>query len=110
MSHTPGPWKLETVSTSVGSCHKIGPFPSNGVYGETHTCIYSDNVRVGETGNTIGNELLANARLIAAAPELLEALKSMVSAFHPTQGGSNIYCDAATDMARAAIARAEGGG
>ena len=61
---TEGPWKLETVATAVGSCHKIGPFPSNGVYAETNACIYADNVRVGEIGNRIGDELLANARLI----------------------------------------------
>lgn len=44
-THTPGPWPLETVKTSVGTCHKIG------------------------------DELLANARLISAAPEMLAALE-----------------------------------
>jgi len=26
---TPGPWRLETVKTSCGICHKIGPFPGS---------------------------------------------------------------------------------
>lgn len=27
-AHTAGPWSLTTVPTSVGSCHKVGPFPA----------------------------------------------------------------------------------
>jgi hypothetical protein len=69
---TPGPWTLETVPTQVGSCHKIGKFPCNGAFAEkgNYACVYADGVRVGEIGNAVGDELLANARLIAAAPEL----------------------------------------
>jgi hypothetical protein len=46
----------------------------------------------------------ANARLIAAAPELLEALKQFVS--HPRVG--QIYGATLIDAAAAAIAKAEG--
>lgn len=77
---TPGPWSLETVPTQIGSCHIIGPFPSRGVYKETHACIYvyADNVRMHDYGySATGDELLANARLIAAAPELYAALLSL---------------------------------
>lgn len=78
MSHTPGPWNLETVETSLGTCHKIGPFPSLGVYPQTHACMYADNVRLTDYGNSaVGDELLANARLIAAAPELLELVDDL---------------------------------
>ncbi|MCR4299011.1 MAG: hypothetical protein NUV75_09740 [Gallionella sp.] len=73
VKHTPGPWSLETVATSAGSCHKIGPFPSLGVYPQTNACVYADSVRVGidDRGGVcaIADELLANARLIAAAPD-----------------------------------------
>lgn len=71
-AHTPGPWGLATLSTSIGSCHQIGPFPSLGVRSETHACIYADNIRVGiDDCLPIAQELSANARLMAAAPELL---------------------------------------
>jgi hypothetical protein len=73
-AHTPGPWSIETVPTSCGICHKIGPFPARLSSPErpNYACVYSDNVRLGRIeGDKIGEELLANARLIAAAPDLL---------------------------------------
>ncbi len=57
----------------------------------------------------------ANARLIAAAPDLLEALKGMLSVYGITQAdyefrgiGSQVEVDLA-EQARAAIAKATGG-
>ena len=69
--HTKGPWKLETVKTSSGFCHKIGPFPWK-VGRDNHACIYVDypNGAVGP----VELELKANAHLMAAAPKMLEAL------------------------------------
>jgi hypothetical protein len=81
---TPGPWTLETVPINGGRgcCHKIGPFPSLGVYDETHACVYADGIRIGieDRGGVskVGDELAANARLIAAAPELYEALRCLL--------------------------------
>jgi hypothetical protein len=68
------------VTTSIGTCHKIGPFPSNsGVHKDTYACVYADNVRMDDYGHSkVGDELLANARLIAAAPCLLKALQSLI--------------------------------
>ncbi len=76
--HTAGPWSLETVKTSSGICHKVGPFPWRDGK-ENHACIYVDYPN-GAMG-PVEAELKANARLIAAAPELLAALNFFV-AFH----------------------------
>ena len=85
--HTPGPWDMD-----------------EGDYG-----IYQI-----ETSDQIAEvfshhpdeELKANARLIAAAPELLEALRELLE----YDGGAFCVCDDpyAMDRARAAIAKAEG--
>lgn len=111
--HTPGPWALESVQTSVGSCHKIGPFPSAGVRNQVHACVYADQLRLGlDDESPIAVELLANARLIAAAPELLAALVKAERLFR------EIGFIAAADSARPeslwneinnAIAKATGG-
>jgi hypothetical protein len=52
-------------------------------------------------------EALANARLIAAAPEMLEALRAMLGYSERTTDTS-CRCVEAEDKARAAIAKAEG--
>lgn len=70
-THTPGPWGMETVRTSCGVCHKVGPWPHKWRAGATMSaCIYDDYPSPPEGTDT----MLANARLIAAAPELLAAL------------------------------------
>ncbi|MEZ1534200.1 hypothetical protein QVM32_08185 [Pseudomonas asiatica] len=75
--HTPGPWVLDTIQTSVGICHRIGPFPPRRPDDETvrHACLYADYP---SAFNPADKELEANARLIAAAPDLLTALVSVV--------------------------------
>jgi len=99
--HTPGPWSLETVQTACGICHKIGPFPWRP--GKTRSaCIYADYPSH-DGSSPVDVELLANARLIAAAPDLLEALKltdAMLS-------GANMNAKVVERKARAAIAKAE---
>ena len=102
IKHTPGPWVIETVPTSVGICHKIGPFPPRRPDDVTSrsACLYADY----PSGyNPADNELYANARLIAAAPELLEALEELIAATNHLEP-----CPATADKARAAIAKAKG--
>jgi hypothetical protein len=113
--HTPGPWMLETVRTSSGICHKIGAFPSRGARETTYACVYDDGL---STQLHPTPELLANARLIAAAPDLLEALKCIeTSARHSIRCESQIdrgdwLCDCGVsdyiEKADMAIAKAEG--
>jgi hypothetical protein len=95
--HTPGPW---SVSPPIGE----GDFAvlSKGVNA-------GGNFYVATLPNGSHAEAEANARLIAAAPELLRELKGFVSRWSfpkpPTGDDLRIYLDAA----RAAIAKAERG-
>ena len=69
---TPGPWAMETVRTSCGTCHRIGPFPRPDYASkqEGWACVYDDY-----PPGIGSHDLLANARLIAAAPDLYAALE-----------------------------------
>ena len=79
MSHTPGPWTV--------------PY-----YGG---CIYDKHgVRILELADYNGYDLVADARLIAAAPDLLAALKAMLA-----DGGDIV---SVIEQAEAAIAKATG--
>ncbi len=93
--HTAAPWH-------------IGTPPPNG-----EQAIGAQNgmmVAIATTGVGMKEETLANARLIAAAPELLEALKEMCSytaELNPNQGFDG-FDDCAVNKARAAIVKATG--
>lgn len=61
---TPGPWSVETVPTSCGVYHKVGPFPGRRPgYPPRHACLYADYPI---QGNPADDELKANAAFIAA--------------------------------------------
>jgi len=88
---TPGPWFVAPSGTTVHDKR---------VWFDEH------GARCGDTPNIcIDAETPANARLIAAAPDLLEALiatSAVLAALGQTMGG-------AYEQARAAIAKATGG-
>lgn len=91
MSHTPGPWVLHPTALhpavrSVGT-DETGP---------RRICTVGTM-----NGNPVDKE---NARLIAAAPDLLEALKLIANAENSALDLA--YCKG---IARAAIAKATGG-
>jgi hypothetical protein len=93
-THTPGPWRAEirdlTASTDDGRLCFVGYI----VAGDRELAVlYSDTDR--ET----------NARLIAAAPELLAACKLAVEAFPIDQFGE---AERRRELCRKAIAKAEG--
>lgn len=94
--HTPAPWKL-MHQTSDGS-QLVG----DGAYG----FITIDRACDGKNNR---GEMLANARLIASAPELLEALKNLVKRID-INGGLGEYKGGPSFVmteARQAIAKAE---
>ena len=95
-THTPGPWAFSDSDLTPGrfSVYHNGPL-----------------AYVGDTGDGIANAR-ANARLIAAAPELLAALQALVQAERernecPGFASAGNFVRA-TEAARAAIARATG--
>ena len=85
--HTPGPWEVE----------------DNDGYGGTF--IYATGVT---TAEVVGDsaEAIANALLIAAAPELLEALKALADDHE--FGATGAVRQDHLKAARTAIAKAEG--
>ena len=93
--HTPGPWVVGNVDPlNFGVLRDWGIDPIGFVYGPSFP-----------ERSEVGQRALANARLIAVAPELLEALKELME----YAGIIEERCDAvATNKARAAIAKAEG--
>jgi hypothetical protein len=97
MSHTPGPWEQ-----ALGiSCHEITAKPD----GLKVYIAQATSQSWGGVGSTEGE---ANARLIAAAPELLEALQRIVKQREDGAKVSREDWQLATDTARAAIRRATG--
>ena len=73
MSYTPGPWELSGCSD--GEMHELWNPDETTVIGNI---LILDGMERAECD--------ANARLIAAATELVEALKKMLHAYAPTEG------------------------
>lgn len=99
-THTPGPWTFEKGATN---CHK-----ANGVLGEIEggdfylAAIWSDV-------EDLEPHAEANARLIAAAPELLDALNGMVGLIQLIQAREpDLQKNHRFIEALAVIAKAEG--
>lgn len=99
-THTDGPWLVrEGFSTDTFEVYpRRGGKPEIGSWAELAT-VRSDYGN--DAGDTAEGE--ANARLIAAAPDLLEVVKAF-EAFYPS--GINPYLDEASNKARAALAKA----
>lgn len=96
-AHTPGPWHTDYRKTSRGGY-------SQEIFdgaGEVIATAAWFPVRLSDTHTTTNRE--ANARLIAAAPTMLEALKALADCSLTDEDG--LY--EAKQLARAAITRAE---
>lgn len=107
--HTPGPWQVDPrypidVQTADGKQEVCTPFYEGS----------RGNVINPVTGVALYGEALANARLIAAAPELLGALVGMLEIYgvreqhierEPFASSTEVEC---CNAARAAIAKAKG--
>ena len=105
-AHTPGPWQIEWNAAQSGEGHYITDSNDMGELSRIAAVLFHDDA---------DGETRANARLLAAAPELLAACKSMIEwddreHDHAVDFSARMaLCDAAFNAARAAIAKAEGG-
>jgi hypothetical protein len=106
MTHTPGPWIAEFFPND----DEDGPAAEGDVYytGEFFRVLDVDDDPV----EYISLSRASNARLIAAAPEMLEALKTILADWEAIpedeQVPDEINVNEHWDAVRAAIAKAEG--
>ena len=100
--YTKGPWKAE-----LGEVYEVRDAEDGRI------CIITNlRGRHGLGGRRADGESASNARLIAAAPELLEALKEMVFVYADQERGYDYFLGkhvpTVLKTAKAAIAKAEG--
>lgn len=91
--HTPGPWASDNVGAVIGA----DGFSVGIAFQRASTRVEY------EEGGWLERDAVANARLMAAAPDLLEALESLLS-YHDKCGVDSSH----GDKARSAIAKAKG--
>ena len=114
--HTPGPWELQRPLFGEQHIYVHSENTVNGrkaLSGRQHICVVPYE---GKKGAVAYHEMFnANARLIAAAPELLEAAKLVLEWYEAedNHSGTDFYqrmqmCRDSEDAIRAAIAKATG--
>jgi hypothetical protein len=96
--HTPGPWYLRTNKHKNCDGSAWGWLDTQQAGNQRPPSGVDVTWSAGQTSE-------ANARLIAAAPDLLEALKKMLDSHEDACTG---YGEGAAEKARAAIAKATG--
>lgn len=105
-AHTPGPWKAVPVD-GEWSVRTLSPFAPTG-----QTVVHIGPDCVSERNRPVcSGEAVANARLIAAAPDLLAALETFLAWYETAALPREqiVGLAARAGEARAAIARARGG-
>ena len=95
--YTPGPWEVEIVESSTDE-----------VYARIKGVAFTDGIKVGVYKKKLSEEAKANARLISAAPELLEACKEMQELLRlQEENGRPVISGKARERAQEAITKAE---
>ena len=107
LQHSPGPWVVEIHIPRGSADAEYNVLAPNPDHGRKSVCYSGRYLSVAR-----GLDDEANARLIAAAPEMLEALKEIHKLWccpaPKTMRDWSARCDVMADYARAAIAKAEG--
>lgn len=94
---TPGPWQSQHQFDVAGECAIIGAIdgPDEGRFHYTRVCEVNEEC----------DDFCANARLIAAAPELYDALAALLATYDHFKG-STVSPKSPIGRARAALAKA----
>jgi hypothetical protein len=92
--HTPGPWHVRTLDGSIGTV-------------DANDITVAQAQEVSAADRNAGHSVrIANTRLIAAAPDLLEALTKIAAIEDLMYGGDWDEIEQARQIARAAISKA----
>lgn len=96
--HTPGPWQVSGVRVKLGNedCQAVGP--------DNFTIAF---LPIGRRPHELAGAL-ADARLLAAAPDMLEALRNTLSLLKVFTRETDDVAKTVWDQAEAAIAKATG--
>lgn len=108
MKHTRGPWQRFDDGGEINDQHVYGPEYADVVWGPDgpgHGVIADCSPHGRAT-----EESIANARLIAAAPELLDALHATLRVLNEIENRWSEEADRAIAQARAVITKASPGG
>ena len=105
VGHTPGPWRIE------GGAVYVAPRDEFSFIGEKIAVVAypHDGWVEGENGDMSHPEAEANARLLRAAPDLLDALREIAQQSLGVRARPDLTLGEINDIARAAIARATEG-
>lgn len=102
-NHTPGPWAayvdIHPNDSSLNEIRIVEPKTET----ENLTAL-----TIAVLNQNMGREAIANANLIASAPDLLSALRFLLADYIAIEGEKLTGSSVPADMARAAIAKAEG--
>lgn len=105
--HTPGPWSVPHFAQPDAGC-ECKYVLTDGYMGAVASVHCSGEGNWSETGdNPRFEEAVANAYLIAAAPDMFAALKLFLSEHDATYDGGTMEMGRFVDMARSAVAKAK---
>ena len=102
-AHTPAPWQIEWNAAQSGEGHYITDSNDMGELSRIAAVLFHDDA---------DGETRANARLLASAPQLLEALQTTAAnlrSWKAANGGGIKTFDSWLEVVEEAIAKAEGG-
>jgi hypothetical protein len=100
--HTPGPWRI----FNAGRGRTLSIHGPRGELGTNEDCVV--NWPGFDSCDKPKRERVANARLIAAAPDLLEALEAFAAAEFGEMDAYRARLSIAAEKARAALTKARG--
>lgn len=108
MKHTPGPWQRFDDGGRINERHTYGPEYADVIWGPDGPG--RGSIADCSPHGRATEESIANARLIAAAPELLDALHATLRVLNEIENRWSEEADRAIAQARAVITKASPGG